>query len=107
MSDVKETIFEHDTHHVPPVSTTLLTFCVLFVLAVLALAVGFTNAGPMKLVASLSISCVQAGVVAVFFMELKQADKLTWLCAGAAVFWTMIMFTFILTDYFTRQWAAF
>lgn len=107
MSDVKETVFEHDDHHVPPTLSTLTTFAVLAILSTCALGVGFSDLGPMKVVASLLIAGVQAVVLAVYFMELKQADKLTWLCAGAAVFWTVIMFTFILTDYVTRRLGAF
>ena len=107
MSQTREVVYEEDSHHVPPAASTLTTFVVLLLLSVCALGVGFSNLGPMKVVASLAISGVQAVVLAVFFMELKQADKLTWLCAGAAVFWVAIMFTFILTDYITRHLAAF
>ena len=107
MSDVKETVFEHDVHDVPSTGSTLSTFAVLLLLAVVAIGVGFSNVGPLKVVASLLITCVQVAVLSVYFMELRQADKLTWLCAGAAVFWTMIMFTFIMTDYLTRQYGAF
>lgn len=105
--DVKETVFEHDTHSVPSPGSTVTTFAVLLLLAVLALGVGFTNVGPLKVVASLLITCAQVAVLTLYFMELRQADKLTWLCAGAAAFWTLIMFTFIMTDYLTRQYAAF
>jgi cytochrome c oxidase subunit IV len=107
MSDIKETIHEHDDHVVPPVTSTLTTFVVLALLAVLALGVGFSNLGPWKVFASLAVTGVQAFVLAVFFMDLRQADKLTWLCAGASVFWVLIMFTFTLTDYITRHMAAY
>ncbi len=108
MSDMKETVFEQDDHHVPPTLTTLTTFAVLAVLSTCALGVGFSPLEPtVKLVAGLLVAGVQAVVLAVYFMELKQADKLTWLCAGAAVFWVAIMFTFILTDYVTRRLGAF
>ena len=63
--------------------------------------------GPWKVAASLLVAGVQALVLSVFFMDLKQADKLTWMCAGASVFWVAIMFTFTLTDYITRHLAAF
>ncbi len=108
MSDVKETVFERDDHHVPPTVSTLTTFAILAILSTCALGIGFSQKlGDMKVVASLMIAGIQAIVLAVYFMELKQADKLTWLCAGAGVFWTLIMFTFILTDYVTRRLGAF
>lgn len=105
---VKETIFETDTVHVvPSTSSTLTTFAVLAVLTLVALAVGFSDLGRIKVVVSLFVAAVQAGVLAVFFMDLRQADRLTWLCAGAALFWVGIEFLFTLTDYFTRHMAAF
>ena len=102
-TDAKSGVFEPDDHHVPPLASTLTTFAVLIVLAAVALAVGFSNLGPLKVVASLAVTAVQASVLAVFFMDLRQADKLTWLCAGAACFWVAILFTFTLTDYVTRH----
>jgi hypothetical protein len=36
-------------------------------------------------------------------MDLRQADKLTWLVALSGVFWTFLMFLFVLTDYLTRH----
>jgi len=95
--------FERPEHPVPPLASTLTTFAVLLVLAAVALGVGYSNLGPMKVVVSLAVTAVQASVLAVFFMDLRQADKLTWLCAGAAVFWVMILFTFTVTDYVTRH----
>ena len=96
-------IQEPEGHAVPPLSSTFTTFAVLLVLAALALGVGFSDLGPLKVVASLAVTAVQASVLAVFFMDLRQADKLTWLCAGAAVFWVAILFTFTITDYVTRH----
>jgi cytochrome c oxidase subunit IV len=107
MSDLKPTVHEHDDHKVPPISSTLTTFVVLAVLAAVALAVGFSNLGPMKVFASLAVTAVQAVVLSLFFMDLRQADRLTWLCAGAAVFWVLIMFVFTITDYVTRHMSAY
>jgi cytochrome c oxidase subunit IV len=105
---VKDTIFEKDdVHVVPSTSSTLTTFAVLAVLSLVAIAVGFSDLGPIKVVASLAVAAIQAAVLAVFFMDLRQADKLTWLCAGAAVFWVGLEFLFTLTDYLTRHMAAF
>jgi caa(3)-type oxidase subunit IV len=101
---VKETIFEKDdVHVVPSTASTLITFAVLVGLTVVALAVGFSDLGPLKVVASLAVATTQAAVLALFFMDLRQGDKLTWLCAGAAIFWVGIQFLFTLTDYMTRH----
>lgn len=107
MSDVRETIFEADgVHTVPPAAAHLTTFAVLAVLAVAALAVGFSDIGGSKVVVSLMIAAVQTAVLGYFFMDLRQADKLTWLCVGAAGFWLVLLFVFTLTDYVTRHYAA-
>jgi cytochrome c oxidase subunit 4 len=68
--------------------------------------IGFADLGPWKVLVSLLIIGVQATVLAYFFMDLRQADSLTWLCVGAAVFWVFLLFLFTLTDYLTRYLAA-
>ena len=94
---------EKHAHTVPPTASTLLIFVILAGLALLALFIGFADLGPLKVLASLGCSVVQAGVLAYFFMDLKQSDKLTWLCVGAAFFFTGLQFLFTLTDYLTRH----
>ena len=96
----------HPEHKITPTAGTLTTFVVLALLTVVALGVGFSEVGPWKPLVSLLIAVTQAAVLSYFFMDLKQADKLTWLCAGAAVFWTGLMFLFIMTDHLTRHLAA-
>ncbi len=90
-------------HEVAPTSKSLLIFAVLVGLAFLALFAGFSDIGPWKVAVSLAISAVQATVLAVFFMDLRQADRLTWLVAAAGLFWTFLLFLFTLTDYLTRH----
>ncbi len=94
---------ETHAHVVPPVSTSLTIFAILAGLALLALFIGFSDLGPLKVVASLACATVQAGVLAYFFMELKQADKLTWLVVATSVFFVGIQFLFTMTDYLTRH----
>lgn len=106
MSEPRETIFETDEHKVPSTASTMTTFVILLGLTAGALAVGFSNVGPWKVLVSLFVACTQAGVLSYFFMDLRQADKLTWLTVGAAIFWTGLMFLFTLTDYLTRHMAA-
>jgi caa(3)-type oxidase subunit IV len=90
-------------HEIAPTAKSLTIFAVLAGMALLALFIGFSDLGPMKVVASLMVAAVQASVLAFFFMDLKQADKLTWLVALSGVFWTFLMFLFVLTDYLTRH----
>jgi len=95
---------EQHAHTLPTTAKSLGIFAVLFGLALVALIIGFSDGlGPMKVVASLVCAVVQASVLAYFFMDLKQSDKLTWLCVGAAIFFSGLQFLFTLTDYLTRQ----
>ena len=94
---------ETHAHTIPPVSQTLGVFAVLAGLSLLALFIGFTDLGPIKVLASLICATVQMCVVGYFFMELKQADKLTWLVVASSFFFTGLQFVFTLTDYLTRH----
>jgi caa(3)-type oxidase subunit IV len=93
-------------HEATPNARSFVTFAILAGLSLLALFVGFSDLGAMKVVASLTVSVVQAGILAYFFMDLRAADKLTWLVAAASLFWTFLMFLFILTDFLTRQFGV-
>lgn len=106
MHDPNRPTHDYQDHPIASTSSTLTTFVVLAVLTVVALWVGFSVTGPYKVVASLLIAAVQTGVLSVYFMDLRNSDKLTWLCAGAAVFWVGLMFLFILTDQLTRHLSA-
>jgi cytochrome c oxidase subunit 4 len=60
--------------------------------------------GPTKftLPLQLAIGSVQAGLVAYFFMHLKQSDKVVVLTALSSLFWMGILFVLFLADYLTR-----
>jgi len=90
-------------HEATPNARSFVTFAVLAGMAALALFIGFSDLGAMKVVASLAVATVQACVLAYFFMDLRAADKLTWLAAVSGIFWVFLMFLFILTDFITRH----
>ena len=73
----------------------------------LALAnIGLSMAiGPTKftLPLQLAIASVQAGLVAYYFMHLKQGDKVVILTAISSLFWMGILFVLFLSDYMTRH----
>ena len=96
----------HD-HELPSAASSVGTFALLAALTAVQLAVGFSDLGHYKLPVALLVAVTQAGVLSVLFMDLRQADKLTWLVAGASLFWVGLMFLFILTDYLTRWYAAY
>lgn len=103
----KPIVFEDDHAGPASVAGSALTFLFLAGLSCLAMLIGFTDLGAMKVWVSLGVACVQGVVLTVFFMDLRHGDKLTWLTAMAALFWTFLLFLFTITDYLTRQYYAF
>lgn len=83
----------------------------LLIIGLIIAAVGVSMAGEKlgnaAVYLNLMIAGAQASLLAYFFMHLKGADHLTWLVAGAGLFWILILFTLLLTDYLTRQIAAY
>jgi caa(3)-type oxidase subunit IV len=98
-------------HQHPPAKTGYLVvvYAVLIGFFVLATIVGFADFGEyrgFKVVCQLLVAGTQAAVLALFMMELRKADRVTALAAGAALFWTSILFGITMTDYLTRQLGA-
>jgi cytochrome c oxidase subunit 4 len=84
-----------------------LIFVLLVALVLCAAGVSLMNFGGGRVYANLIIAGVQAALLAYFFMHLKESDQLTWLVAGAGLFWVGILFLLLLTDYVTRYIAAY
>jgi cytochrome c oxidase subunit 4 len=59
--------------------------------------------GKYTLFFQLAVATVQAGVVAYYFMHLRQGDRVVTLTALASVFWTLILFVLFMSDYMTRH----
>jgi len=62
--------------------------------------------GPLNAVIALTIACVKAALVVLFFMHLRYSARLTWVILGAAIFWLAIMFALTFSDYSTRNWLS-
>ncbi|HEY2785658.1 MAG TPA: hypothetical protein VGJ05_11875 [Fimbriiglobus sp.] len=102
--------YANELQHPPPQIGYLATvYAVLVGFLGLALIVGFTDFGEyqgLKVLCALGVAGTQAAVLALYMMELRKADRVTALAAGAALFWTSILFGITLTDYFTRHLGA-
>ncbi len=73
----------------------------------LAIGVSFMNLGGAAVYVNLLIAGTQASLLGYYFMHLKGANNLTWVIVGAGLFWMIILFLFLLTDYVTRHIAAY
>jgi cytochrome c oxidase subunit 4 len=90
-------------HAVLPRSTYFAVYVALVVLTGLTTAVAFFDLGLANPVVALSIAILKATLVVLFFMHLKYGSRLTWVVAGAAVFWLLILLLLILSDYAARS----
>jgi caa(3)-type oxidase subunit IV len=92
-----------------PVAKTpyFLIYLVIAGLIVLTVVLSFADLGDKRIFVTLAIAGAQACLLGYFFMHLKDAEQLTWLIAGAGLFWIFILFLFVLTDYLTRHIAVY
>ncbi|MBI5471750.1 MAG: cytochrome C oxidase subunit IV family protein [Ignavibacteriae bacterium] len=74
----------------------------LFILMFLTVAAAYLNLGPFNIYIALTIACVKAVLVVMYFMHVKYQTKVTWLFAGAGFLWIVIMFALTMSDYITR-----
>ena len=85
-------------------------FMLYFVLAALTLVqigVSFSDFGKLRLPINMGVACLQMILLTFFFMHLKGSDSLTKITAATALFFLGLLFLFTITDYLTRQWAAY
>ena len=77
-------------------------FAALMVGTALTVAVAFVDLGAMNNVVMLTIACVKALLVILFFMHVRWSTRLTWLVVASGFFWLLIMFSVTMTDFLTR-----
>lgn len=92
--------------HIAPVKTYLGVFGILMVGTFLTVLVAFYDLGALNNVVMLTIACIKALFVILFFMHVRWSSRLTWVVAASGFFWLLIMFTFTLADYMSRGWVA-
>ncbi|HLA11112.1 MAG TPA: cytochrome C oxidase subunit IV family protein [Pyrinomonadaceae bacterium] len=62
--------------------------------------------GPLNVIIALTIACVKATLVVLYFMHVRYSSKLVWLIFASAVFWLAILFSLTFADYWTRSWLV-
>src|SRR5262252_2894783 len=71
-------------------------------LTVMAAFVDFP--GPLNAVVALTIACIKATLVVLFFMHVRYSGRLVWLVITSALLWLAILFAITFSDYWTRHW---
>jgi cytochrome c oxidase subunit IV len=90
--------------HVAPVRLYYLIFAALIVGTILTVLVASVDLGPLNNVVMLTVACIKALLVILFFMHVRWSSQLTWVIAGSGFVWLLILFGLTLSDYMTRGW---
>ena len=94
-----------DSHHVAPLKLYFGIFGILMVGTALTVLVAFYDLGPLNNVVMLTIACVKALFVVLYFMHVRWSSRLTMVIVASGFFWLLIMFSFTMTDYLSRGWV--
>lgn len=84
-------------------ATLFIVYAAVIGLSLVSVGLSSLGLGQLSLPLQLAIGAVQAGIVAYFFMHLKQGDRVVILTALASIFWMGILFVLFMSDYMTRK----
>jgi cytochrome c oxidase subunit 4 len=95
------------SEHIVSIRVYVVIFLALIVGTALTLWAGFIDfPGPLNVVIALTIACVKATLVVLYFMHVRYSSKLIWVIFAAALFWLAILFSLTFADYWTRPWLS-
>jgi cytochrome c oxidase subunit 4 len=95
------------SEHIVPVRIYFVIFLALLVGTALTVIAGLQDfPGPLNVVIALTIACIKATLVVLYFMHLRYSNRLTWVIFIAALFWLAILFALTFSDYWTRHWLT-
>jgi cytochrome c oxidase subunit 4 len=97
------------THPIVPLRLYGGIFAALILLTGLTVTVAFFDLGGGQMhlanaIAAITIALAKAVLVVLYFMHVRYSSRLTWVFVGAGVFWLLILFVLILSDYLSRGW---
>ena len=87
---------------VVPTKTYAAIFVALMVLLGLTVGVAYIDLGSLNFAAAMTIAVLKAFLIIAVFMDVRSAQKLTWIFAGAGFFWLSFLLTLAMIDYSTR-----
>jgi cytochrome c oxidase subunit IV len=88
---------------VPTVKQLVAVWAVLIALLFITWGVAELDLGRWSLVAAMTVAVVKMVLVVLIFMHVRYSSSLTWVFAGAGLFWLFIMITLTMGDYLTRS----
>lgn len=87
-------------HPTPKLYLVILTALVIG--TCLTWAIAFQNLGIFNPVVALTIACIKAVLVILYFMHVRYSSRLTKVTVAAGFFWLLILISLSLSDYLTR-----
>ena len=90
--------------HVVSIKLYATIFGALLLLTMATAGVAFIDlGGELNSIVALTIALVKTLLVLLFFMHVRYSSRLTWVFAGAGLFWLLIMMSLTLSDVLTRE----
>jgi cytochrome c oxidase subunit IV len=90
--------------HIGRLRVYLGVFLVLMVGTVVTYWAAKQDLGMFNAPVALVIATVKAVFVVLFFMHVKDSDRLTKITVAAGIFWLGILLTLTMTDFLSRTW---
>ena len=95
------------SEHIVPVRVYITIFLALLVGTALTVVAAFYDF-PWRLntIVALTIATAKATLVVLYFMHVRYSTRLVWVIVASALFWMALLFSFTLSDYYTRPWLS-
>jgi cytochrome c oxidase subunit IV len=94
----------HASEHAHPTPRLyVVIISILIALTVATWRIAFVDLGIFNPVVALTIACIKAVLVVLFFMHVYYSSRLTKVTVGAGLFWLLILLTLSLLDYASRN----
>jgi cytochrome c oxidase subunit 4 len=93
------------SEHIVSVRIYLMVFLALMVGTILTVWAGKQDfPGPLNVIIALTIACIKATLVILYFMHMRYSSRLVWIVFLSALFWLAILFALTFSDYWSRTW---
>ena len=95
------------SEHIVSVRIYFLILLALLVGTALTVIAGLTDfPWHLNVIIALTIACIKATLVVLYFMHMRYSKRLVWIIFVSALFWMGLLFALTLSDYRTRDWLG-
>ena len=85
------------------VKSYVIVFVVLLGMAILNMVLSVMDLGGYKTFTLVSVACVQAFLLAAYFMHLRESPRLTWVFVFSSFFFLLVLIVFVVCDNIGRN----